>query len=55
MAAADVLALPSLFEGRPLILLEAMAARLPIVASRIGGFIDAVGADFPFLVPPGNA
>jgi len=55
MAAANVLALPSLFEGLPLILLEAMAARLPIVASRFGGIIDAVGADFPFLVPPGNA
>ena len=55
MAAADILVLPSLFEGLPLVLLEAMAVGLPIVASRTGGIVDALGADHPFLVPPGSA
>jgi len=37
LAAADVFAMPSFSEGMPLALIEAMAARTPIVASRVGG------------------
>jgi glycosyltransferase involved in cell wall biosynthesis len=37
LAAADVYAMPSFSEGMPLALIEAMAARMPIVASRVGG------------------
>lgn len=55
MSAADMLVLPSLFEGLPLVLLEAMAVGLPIVASRTGGIVDALGSDHPYLVPPGSA
>lgn len=55
MAAADVLALPSAFEGLPLVALEAMAAHLPVVATRIGGTLEALGDDHPWLVPQGNA
>jgi glycosyltransferase involved in cell wall biosynthesis len=50
--AADVLFFPSLFEGTPMAVLEAMATGLPIVASRIDGtaeiLTDGVNA---FLVP----
>lgn len=42
LAAHDVLLMPSLSEGSPLVLLEAMAAGLPIAASRVGGIPDAV-------------
>lgn len=34
---ADLLAMPSLFEGMPLVLLEAMSVGLPIVATKVGG------------------
>jgi glycosyltransferase involved in cell wall biosynthesis len=37
LAACDVFALPSLYEGSSLAVLEAMAARIPIVSSAIGG------------------
>jgi glycosyltransferase involved in cell wall biosynthesis len=42
MAAADVFALPSLSEGLPLALVEAMFDGKPIVASRVGGIPEVV-------------
>jgi glycosyltransferase involved in cell wall biosynthesis len=50
---ADLFILPSLTEGMPRALLEAMARALPALASRVGGIPEVL--DSEFLVPPGNA
>jgi glycosyltransferase involved in cell wall biosynthesis len=54
--AVDVFALPSLREGLPNALLEAMAAGLPSVVSRLPGVTDAIIEDGAsgMLVPPGD-
>lgn len=54
LAASDLFILPSLFEGLPLALLEAMAIGLPVVATGIGGTTEALGTDYPWLVEAGE-
>jgi glycosyltransferase involved in cell wall biosynthesis len=56
LAAADVVALPSLQEGLGVAALEAMAAGLAVVGSRVGGLAEAVvSGETGILVPPGDA
>jgi glycosyltransferase involved in cell wall biosynthesis len=52
----DIAVFPSLREGSPLAMMEAMAVGLPIVCSRVSGFLEAAGgADSALFVEPASA
>lgn len=56
LAAHDMLVLPSFAEGVPVVLMEAMASRLPVVATRVGGVAELVrDGESGLLVAPGDA
>jgi glycosyltransferase involved in cell wall biosynthesis len=55
MRRADVLCLPSLTEGYPNVLLEALACGIPVVATDVGGVREIItGPDLGIVVPPGR-
>ena len=54
MQAVDVFVLPTLAEGTPNSIIEAMAHGLPVIASAVGGIPDLVTPDSGILIPPGD-
>jgi len=51
----DVLVLPSFAEGVPVVLMEAMAARVPVITTQVGGISELVEHDVSgFICPPGD-
>ena len=56
LALYDVLILPSRFDGRPLVVMEALASGVPVIASNVGGLPDLVfDGKNGFLVPSADA
>lgn len=55
LSAFDLFVLPSLSESFGYVLLEAGAAQVPVIASRVGGIPEIVEDDCGTLVPPQNA
>ena len=52
---AKILILPSLYEGMPNVILEAMAVGVPVIATRVGGIPDLVkDGETGLLVEPGS-
>jgi glycosyltransferase involved in cell wall biosynthesis len=55
ISASDILVLPSLSEGRPNVVLEALACEVPVVATDVGGIPELmVDGETGYLVPAKN-
>lgn len=53
LSAIDMLVMSSLYEGMPMVILEAMAASKPVIATRVGGIPELVkDGETGILVPP---
>ncbi|WP_181707171.1 glycosyltransferase family 4 protein [Chthonobacter rhizosphaerae] len=55
LAEGRVLVVPSLAESMPYVVLEAIAARIPLIATRVGGIPEIFGDRSGALVQPGDA
>lgn len=52
---ADFLVLPSFAEGVPVVLMEAMASRIPVIATQVAGVSELIiNGETGFVVPPGD-
>ena len=56
MPAFDIFVLPSLKEGFPFALIEAMSAKVPVIATRVGAVPEIIdNGKNGFIVEPGNS
>ena len=55
MAACDFLVISSHYENMPVVILEALACGLPVVATRVGGIPEIVNDSNGIIVPPDDA
>ncbi len=55
LASAQALIVPSFAEGLPVVVMEAMAAARPVIATTIAGIPELVTPDCGWLVPAGDA
>jgi glycosyltransferase involved in cell wall biosynthesis len=55
MASADLLVVASDFEGQPLVVMEAMALGLPVVATSVGRVPELITPSAGRIVPPGDS
>jgi len=55
MNSLDVFVLPSLAEGTPNSVVEAMAHGVPVIATEVGGIPDMLDAESGIVVPPSDA
>ncbi|WP_092082517.1 glycosyltransferase [Poseidonocella sedimentorum] len=55
MAKTDIFVLPSFAEGVPVVLMEALASRRPVIATQVAGVGELVrDGETGFMVPPGD-
>jgi glycosyltransferase involved in cell wall biosynthesis/SAM-dependent methyltransferase len=55
LGSCDVLVVPSQLDGRPMVVLEALALGVPVIASRVGGLPELIEDGVSgFLCPPGD-
>lgn len=50
----DLFVLPTLFEGMPTVVLEAMSWKMPIIVSDVGATAEQVDQTNGYLIPPGS-
>jgi glycosyltransferase involved in cell wall biosynthesis len=55
MPSADLFVLPSISEGSPIAILEALASGTPIVATDVGGVAEIMNFEVGEIVPPENS
>lgn len=54
-AQGRLLVVPSRGDSMPYVVIEAAAAGIPMLASKVGGIPEIFGSDHPNLIPPGDA